>query len=213
MRDFGPAFAVMDAERTLLDNKGFQGQMIKWYASLKLPGLLYISSCTLFSYFFRKVPFLKRYEKLGTRLDWAIYDLFEITDNRVEIYKGEKQALEELYENGVKLFVTTRGTKSKTEKKLREFGILQLFELVLGAKRIPKSKHIASFASHMGIPLGEFVRRCFYLGDGVYDMYLAKRYKIPEIIGITNTLKAKILIEAGAKKVINNWGELLKVLK
>lgn len=200
-------FGVIDFERTIGDTKRFQGQMIKWYAFFKLPGLLYISSCTLFSYFFRKVPFLKKYEELGTRLDRAIYDLFELIDNRVEIYKGAKRVSEELCESGVKLFVTTGGTKSKTEKKLREWGMLQLFELVLGADILPKLEHIPYFIREMGLES----EQSFYLGDSVYDMYLAEIYGIYGV-GITNTVGEEDLTKAGAKQIITNWQELKKIL-
>lgn len=204
-------FGVIDMDGTVLDSKKLHRKIIKVVSLLNHPGLLYVvSSCTPFSNFFRQLPF-KNSEKLGLKLDRIIFDLFEITDKKVVVYEGAREALKELYQNGMKLFATTVSRTERTKKILRELE-LQLFELVLGADILPKQEHISYFANYLGLTLEEFARKAFYLGDSTYDMIFASKYYIHGI-GITNTLDGQSLIRAGAKTIIGGWQELKFFLK
>lgn len=146
------------------------------------------------------------------RLDRLFFNLFDFTDRgKVKAFKGVREALEDLSRNVI-LLATTVSKTYRIEERLNKLELLQLFTLVLGADIIPKLEHIPYFARYCGINLKKFTSQAFYVGDSTHDMILARGYDIYSI-GITNTMDGETLKKAGAKEVIENWGELLKILK
>lgn len=209
-------FGIIDVDGTLLKSKKVQRKIISLISRSRLnkPELLYMfSSCTLFSCFCRRLAFLKRYEKWGLRLDRLIFDLFDLTDRgKVKSYKGAREVLEQLVKKDMVLFASTVSRTQRTRERLRKLELLQFFSLVIGADIIPKADHIFWFTKFLGISPKKISKKFFWIGDTPHDIILAKSLGIYPI-GITNTLEAEILKEAGAKEVIKHWEELPALLK
>lgn len=206
-------YGIIDGDGTLLESKKVHRRIIRLVSRLNNPDLLYmLSSCTVF----QRLPLLKNYEKLAMRLDRLFFDLSDLIDRgKVKSYKGAREVLEQLVKKGMVLFASTVSRTQRTRERLRKLELLQFFSLVIGADIIPKEDHILWFARFLGISPEEFSEKCFWVGDTPHDIILAKSLGIYPI-GITNTLEAEILKEAGAKEVIKHWEELpdlLKVLK
>lgn len=206
-------YGIIDGDGTLLESKKVHRRIIRSISRLNNPDLLYmLSSCTVF----QRLPLLKNYEKLAKRLDRLFFDLSDLTDRgKVKSYKGAREVVEQLVKKGMVLFASTVSRTQRTRERLRKLELLQFFRLVIGADIIPKEDHILWFARFLGISPKEFSEKCFWVGDTPHDIILAKSLGIYPI-GITNTLEAEILKEAGAKEVIKYWEELpdlLKVLK
>lgn len=119
--------------------------------------------------------------------------------------------LKALRENGVKLFISSGSNTDEIIFRLKKAGILEYFELVLGAEKIPKGqKHFENIANFCGLAPQKFASGAFLASDGPNDMAIAKKAGI-FAIGITNTVSAGKLKSAGANLVISSIGKLEKM--
>ena len=138
------------------------------------------------------------------------YNLFDRIDSkRPKMFEGAKEFLEQLRENEVKIFGSTRSSSFRMKRILEKLQIFEFFELVLG-KEFPKTKHIPIFANYLKLDINEFSSNALYIGDEIGDMILAERFGLYGI-GITNTFSRPVLEKFGAKKTIANFKELTKL--
>ena len=190
-------FAVFDIEGTLLNNKKLYRKIRKELFDLKIHSLL----SRLYFKVFRG----------SCKVDGLIYDFFEgIDEKNPKLFNGVRPVLENFSERRIKLFASTGSKVLKAKEKLEQAGILGFFELVLG-REIPKAGHIPLFACHLRVTLEEFSSKAVYIGDEPKDMFLAKRFGL-YAIGVTNTVSERILKEAGADEVVENFEELMKFI-
>ncbi len=128
----------------------------------------------------------------------------EASKKRFKAFPGARKLLRGLNKKGIKLFATSGSRNQDLDKKLKENDLLRYFDLIIGSTEIPKGiEHIKIFANRCGLPLEEFAKKAFLIGDGPPDMRIAKEAGI-YAIGVTHTVEAGLLIQAGADEVIPN---------
>jgi phosphoglycolate phosphatase-like HAD superfamily hydrolase len=143
-------------------------------------------------------------------------EFFSLRDNspkwqNAPLFPGVKKLLKTLHKNGVKNFISSGSNTDEITFRLKKMGILEYFDLVLGAEKIPKSqKHIDIFANFCGLSLQKFASSAFYASDGPNDMTLAQKAGI-YAIGITHTVSDAKLKSAGANLTISNFEKLTKL--
>ena len=194
-------FAVLDFNGTLVDDTKLYRFLI---------GKFLFSNPFLFKFYFsilkKDTPdlqgFLKREFK---NLTYFFSEAIEIKEP--EIFKGVRNFLTELRQKGIRIFLTTRSSRERTEKILKENGIFYFFELILSGE-IPKREHIDILKGYTGLTSKQFSNCAFYLGDEPIDMCLAKEHSVLAI-GITNTFDAKTLEKYGAEITIKDLTELI----
>lgn len=137
-------------------------------------------------------------------------EFFEIVDSvPPESCDGVNQLLLELRKRGMILFVTT-GSRNPLEK-MEMLALDHFFDKVMGSDEIPKGiEHIHVFAEHLGLDVPDFCKKAFLVGDGPADMMLGKKMRIYSI-GITNTVSADALMQAGADETVSNLIEILEI--
>jgi len=200
-------FGIIDVDGTLIDSMPIHGEVFATILNEKT-GIPKEAA----EKFYRETAGLiiqKQFEQiLDIYQKWAdvseMVRLFfeEMSKREFKIFPGVKRFLAELHKKRVKLFATSGSKLEDLDKKLRDNGLLSYFKLIMGSDRIPKGvEHIEIFAETCNLPLEEFARRAFYLGDGPTDMKIAKRCGI-YAYGIQNTVDAKTLIKAGADEII-----------
>jgi phosphoglycolate phosphatase-like HAD superfamily hydrolase len=129
----------------------------------------------------------------------------EIEKEDPPIFEGVKETIEKIREMGLKIFYTSGSNTKNIIYNFEKNGIY--FDYCLGSDKIKKGEgHIKKFYEFVkkqkNIDFGEFLEGSLYLGDGLTDMKIAKRYGILAI-GITNTLAGQRLRESGADYVID----------
>jgi len=130
-------------------------------------------------------------------------------------FDGAKKALSDLHKKGIMLFLSTGSEDEITQTRLGRAGILEYFASVLGSSKKEKGPwHIEKFAKAAKVPIDEFSKHAFYVGDGPYDMRIAKMFEI-YAIGIPTTVSKNMLLESGANEVIGTISEItgLKSIK
>ncbi len=198
-------FAVLDFDGTLADSE-------KLYRFLL--GKFLFSNPFLFRFYFgvleKDVSNLQSFFKKGFKnLAHSFYKIIETKEP--EVFKGVKDFLTELKQKEIRIFLTTRSSRMKTEKILKENKLFYFFELILSGE-IPKREHVDILKRYTGLTSKQFSNCTFYLGDEPIDMCLAKRHSVFPV-GITNTFDAKTLRKYGAKIVISSIGELTELIK
>lgn len=127
------------------------------------------------------------------------------------LFEGAKELLEKLIGRNIMLFLTTGSEDEMTKERLERAGILKYFALVLGSSKKEKGPwHIEKFARTAKVPADEFSSQAFYVGDGPFDMHLAKMFGI-YAIGIPTTVSKNLLIESGADEVADNISKVAEL--
>lgn len=217
-------FGIFDVDGTLFDNMPLCAdaffEIIKNFNFLESPEemrkiYLETNGMNLNDQF--KLFFNKNGKKYDTALIAKLNkNFFSLRDNSLEwqnapLFAGTELLVKTLRANGVKNFVSSGSNTDEVIFRLKKAGILEYFELVLGAEKIFKGlKHYAEFAKNTGISLQKFASQAFLASDGPNDMALAKKAGI-YAIGITNTVSAEMLESAGANAVISSFSELKKM--
>ncbi|MDP3057625.1 MAG: HAD family phosphatase [bacterium] len=159
------------------------------------------------------------FDKNGVKYDDALItklnkNFFSLRDNSLEwqnapLFAGTESLIKTLRANGIKNFVSSGSNTDEVIFRLKKAGILEYFELVLGAEKTPKGlEHYAEFAQYCHENIKNFAAKAFLVSDGPNDMALAQKAGI-FAIGITNTVSADKLKSAGANLVIKDFNELL----
>jgi phosphoglycolate phosphatase-like HAD superfamily hydrolase len=116
------------------------------------------------------------------------------------------QVLEELRREGHRLAVSSGSIQSAVNRKVRLTGIERLFRLILGSDedepRLSKGKgHFGLIAGALGMTSAELQARAAFIGDGIYDMSVAREAGIVGIGRLTGD-NANALYAAGASYVL-----------
>ncbi len=141
-----------------------------------------------------------------------IVEFFDIVNKKdFVLYDNAKKVLKELFDKGIKLFLTTGSEDEETKIRLDGAGISKYFTEVLGSSRKEKGPwHIEVFSKVAGKKIDDFSRNAFYVGDGPYDMHIAKMFEI-FAIGVSTTVSRDLLIESGADVVVDKIGDIKKL--
>lgn len=125
-----------------------------------------------------------------------------------EPFPGVKNMLHSLKQRGKSMFVTT-GTR-KPQSRLERLGFDYFFVRAIGEDEAPKGpEHFHVFADCLGINVPELCANAFLVGDGPSDMRLARQMRLGYTIGVTNTVGADRLMEAGADETVEDIRELM----
>ena len=199
-------FLIFDADGTLIESRDFYRGVLKKISDLSSNSLLHQFYLTILQEEFCPKSVLILWKKLNI----LIYEISEKLEGPPKLFKGVREFLEKLSEDRVKIFVSTAGSKSLIiEQKLERLGILNFFEKVSG-REFSKEEAIISFAEYLGIEQSKFCKKAVFVSDGLEDMLLTQQLGIYGI-GITSTFNAKMLKKFGAKKIINNFEELIEL--
>lgn len=124
--------------------------------------------------------------------------------------------LETLERHGFTLVVSSGGIQSSVDRKLRQSGIDRFFRLAFGSdENVPElakgAGHFAMIARALGLDATELQAGAVFVGDGVYDMQVAREAGI-EGIGRLTGENAEALLAAGAAHVIGDLRGLSPLL-
>ncbi len=126
-------------------------------------------------------------------------------------YEGAPQTIENLYNSGFNLYLSTGLDENEAHNHLKKGNILNYFSLALGAKGniIKGNRHIELFKEHSKDE--DFCSKAIFVGDGSGDAKIARDNKML-FIGVSTTFLEEKLIEMGAKYVIKSVKELPELL-
>jgi len=127
-------------------------------------------------------------------------------------FPGMIEALDTLASRGAKLAVVTNKFESFAEKLLRELGLRDRFDALIGGDTMGKG-----FAKPHRAPIDEMIRRCgggsaAFIGDSIYDVMAAKNAGIPNI-AVSFGFLMQPVEELEADAVIDGYGELIPALE
>ena len=127
-------------------------------------------------------------------------------------FPGALDAFDALAARGVKLAIVTNKFESFAEKLLRELGLRDRFDALIGGDTMGKG-----FAKPHRAPIDEMIRRCgggraAFVGDSIYDVMAAKNAGIPNIAVSFGFLMQPVQ-ELGADAVIDGYEELIPALE
>ena len=132
----------------------------------------------------------------------------EVQKRRVPVFEGAVATITSLHRMGKRFFATTGSQTAEIVRIFKAIEIFDCYEKIMGSDKIPKSAtHILGFAIHLRIPLEDFATHVIYVGDGPYDMEIAKSCGIVGV-GIPSTVPEDRLREAGASHIIQSFAEL-----
>lgn len=155
---------------------------------------------------------LEKYNKPTDEIFQMVDEFFCIV-NKIDfvLFDGVKDIIDELFEKGFKLFITTGSQTADTKKRLEKLWLIKYFSLILGSSEIPKGpEHIKEFAKSVGLTVEEFSKLSFYCGDGPHDMEIAKMFGI-YAVGVKQTVSREKLFEAGADVVVDKIEEITEL--
>lgn len=122
------------------------------------------------------------------------------------LFPGVGEVLFEIKKMGIFLMASSGSNTGDLEDNFKKYGLP--YDFFLGSDRIPKGDgHIEIFADRFGQEPGVFCKQAAFVGDGTTDMRISVRNGIFGI-GITNTIGAEELLEAGARKIISDIRDL-----
>lgn len=153
--------------------------------------------------------FLKGHNKPTNKVRDNLQDFFDIVNARdFPLIEGAREAIEDVYRKGFKLFVSTGSETKKTKERLEKLNLLKYFSVVYGSSEIEKGpEHIEDFAKASQVSLEDFAKNSFMLGDGPGDIKLAKTCKM-KALGVAHTFSSDYLMQAGADRVFEKIREV-----
>lgn len=141
-----------------------------------------------------------------------VKEFFDIVNAKdFVLFEGAKKVLDDLHKKGVALFITTGSEDEATKKRLDRAGISKYFTEVLGSSQKEKGPwHIEVFSKMAGKKIDEFSENAFYVGDGPFDMHIAKMFGI-YAIGVPTTVSKNLLLESGADAVVEKIEDIMEL--
>jgi len=138
------------------------------------------------------------------KIVWRIFDMRK--NENPKLFPNVDKLLEILFDKKI-LFVSTASFHA--DIRLKKAKIKNYFYLALGVDQSLKIKHPILFAKFLKIPIEEFSKLAFVVGDSPVDIKIAKKYNI-FAIGVAHNCSAKELFQAGADMVVDKIGDLIK---
>ena len=148
---------------------------------------------------------LEEFDKVYTQMIRA-----EILSTK--LFEGVNDLLQELHKSGYRLALVSSAREG--EKYLREHGIHEHFEVLVGAHDVAKLKPHPEPVELALKKLGVASDEAVMVGDMTADMLSAKEAGVPYRVGITHGFgTAEQLQEAGATHIIVRLAELPPILR
>ncbi len=137
-------------------------------------------------------------------------------NERFELFPSTFDVLTQLLGAGYNLAVSSGSSPEAVASKLRYTRIDAFFSLVLGTDydthRLMKGPdHIQAVQNHFKLSDSQFKTSTLLVGDGLYDMQLARQFGL-KAVGISRNGNEQELAAAGANLLIQDIRELLTLL-
>lgn len=146
-------------------------------------------------------------------LEYCMREFWKIMDQqKANPFPNVQDVMRSLASQQYRLYLTTGSKTENAQRRMKEMNVDSYFELMAGdEKTVQKGPaHIQRFKEHCGDSF--FEQRALYLGDGTGDMQLAKKCGITAI-GVTATLPAQKLRDAGAVYIISDIAKFIPLLQ
>lgn len=148
-------------------------------------------------------------DDLFKKLENALSDTYEAMDD-VPFYHGAIQLIEELFEAGKNVYVSTYSRCSNARKRITEAGVAHCIRTALGSTRLDKlTQHVDHFVKRARLPPSEFCAQTVIVGDSKTDMEIARRNGLVGV-GVSTTDAPELLYSYGAALVVPHVGYLLR---
>jgi phosphoglycolate phosphatase-like HAD superfamily hydrolase len=136
--------------------------------------------------------------------------------NTPALFPDVLDALHGLRQDGYTMVISSGSIPTSVQRKTRVSGIDSLFRLALGSDEdVPGlakgAGHFAMIAEALSLTPSELSDAGVFIGDGVYDMQLARAAKMLAVGRLTGD-NADVLVQAGAHRVISELHELRSLL-
>ena len=131
-------------------------------------------------------------------------------DRFVAVVPGADKGLRALYDKGFPLGIVTSKRLDLTEHGLRQFGLLDLFQVVVHMDSTPRHKPHPEPVQHALSLMGGRPEQAAYVGDSPYDMTSGKEAGVRTLGLIYNTFTDAVLRETGADVTIHRWSEIVE---
>jgi phosphoglycolate phosphatase-like HAD superfamily hydrolase len=127
------------------------------------------------------------------------------------------EALHALRDQGYTLIVSSGSIPSSVERKMKIAGLDHLFQIALGSHEheaaLSKGPgHFSLIAEALMTTSETLCRQAVFIGDGVYDMQVAREAGMPGIGRVTGD-NGDLLLAAGANHLIHDLRELPPLLR
>jgi HAD superfamily hydrolase (TIGR01549 family) len=127
--------------------------------------------------------------------------------------EGAREALKKLKEQGYKTAILTRGHHDYSVEALKNTGLLEYFDLILGREETPKPKPYPEAMEYTAKLLKLSTSELILVGDHLIDLECAKNAKVRFIGVLTGSAKPETWREAGCSEVLAGVGELPEYLE
>ena len=123
------------------------------------------------------------------------------------------EVLASLKAQGYAIYISSGGRPAPVQKRAAIAGVTRFARLVLGSDEVAAKGpgHFRLIAGDLGIPAGELPARTWLIGDGTYDMQVARAAGMHAVGRLTGDNGAAML-EAGANMLIHDLDQLQPLL-
>ena len=139
---------------------------------------------------------------------------FALCDNALTgLYPGEKETLCALKERGIKLGIVTNKPHEATLRLVEQYFPAGTFDFVAGDSGEFACKPDPSLARYAALTMRVSCAECAFVGDGETDALVARNAGMLGISVLWGYRTRAQLEQAGAKRFVNSYQELLSLLK
>lgn len=133
-------------------------------------------------------------------------------DQLVTVVPGAAEGLQTLFNAGHPLGIVTSKRYDLTAHGLRQFGLLDLFQVIVHSDSTEHHKPHPEPVEHALHLMGKEPRYAAYVGDSPYDMRAGREAGTRPLGLVYNTFSEAALREAGAADVVDSWPRIVETL-
>lgn len=134
------------------------------------------------------------------------------SNERTSLFEGEREALEELKNRGLRLAVITNKPQGATETCIKKFFPEGFFDFVGGDSGMFSCKPDPSLTRYAALTMRVALKDCVFVGDGEADVLTAKNAGMRSISVLWGYRSREQLTKAGAREFASSFEELVKIL-
>lgn len=132
-------------------------------------------------------------------------------DELAKAFSGVAEAVQKLYDRGIKLAVVTSKTRTTSLRGLRLFAMDKYFSLVVGSedcvRHKPHPEPVERALAGLGLAAGD----CLMVGDSPFDILCAKAAGVKTVAVRWTYVPWKDVMAAGPDYVVADMAELLAI--